>query len=96
MELLVSLMAGALGGNLARGLRHDRLGFLLASALGVIGGGLCGLALGRSGVGGLAQAAAIDGSGIDPVALGVQVAICGAGGGALVVLSGLAGRRGQE
>lgn len=96
MELLVSFFAGALGGNLGRGLRRDRLGFVLGSALGVVGGGLSGMMLSRSGLGGLAHAAAVDGGGIDPVALGVQAAICGLGGALLVVVSGLIGRRRPE
>lgn len=95
MELLVNLLSGALGGNLARGLRPDRLGFLVGSALGVIGGGLCGLALSRSGLAGLAHAPATAAGGIDPVALGVQVAVAGMGGALLVVVCGLAGRRGS-
>ncbi len=96
MELLVSFFAGALGGNLGRGLRRDRLGFVLGSALGVVGGGLSGMMLSRSGLGGLAHAAAVNGAGIDLVALGLQAAICGLGGAFLVVFSGLIGPRRPE
>lgn len=95
MELLVNLLSGALGGDLARGLRQDGPGFLLGSALGVIGGGLSGMALSRSELGGLAHAPATAAGGIDPVALGVQVAVAGMGGAILVVVCGLAGRRGS-
>ena len=96
MELLINLLAGALGGNLGRGLRADRPGFVLSSALGVIGGGLAGLALARSGLGGLAHATALAGGGLDPAALAAQVAVSGAGGAVLVALSGAFGGRGRE
>lgn len=96
MELLVTLLAGALGANLARGLRRDRPGFVLASALGIVGGGLSGLALSRSGLGGLSHAAAVDGTGIDPLALVVQVGVSAGGAAILVVVSGLTARRDPE
>ncbi|MDW3118229.1 MAG: hypothetical protein R8G60_10940 [Roseovarius pacificus] len=58
MELLISLIAGALGGNIAGGLlKNVNLGVLGNSIAGIVGGGLGGQLLSMVGAGGIAEAA---------------------------------------
>jgi uncharacterized membrane protein YeaQ/YmgE (transglycosylase-associated protein family) len=65
MELIISLIAGALGGNAAGGLlKNLSQGPLLNSILGVVGGGLGGQILGMLGAGGMAAGGGMDVAGI--------------------------------
>lgn len=89
MELLISLISGAVGGNIAGGLMKNlNLGLLVNSIAGVIGGGLGGRILSWSGTGGLAQSATPGGA-LDPTALAGQVAAGGLGGGAVLLALGM-------
>ena len=84
MELLISLIAGAAGGNVAGGLlKNANLGVLLNSVAGVVGGGLGGQILSMLGTGGAAA------GGTDIGAIIGQVASGGVGGGALLAIIGL-------
>ena len=89
MDLLISLIAGAIGGNIAGGLvpRLDT-GLLVNSLLGVIGGAVGGYVLGFLGVGGLAQTAPYDAA-LDHTALVTEVAAGGIGGAVCLLLAGL-------
>lgn len=88
MELLVSLIAGAIGGNLVAGLmKNHNLGLMINSFAGVIGGGLGGQVLAAIGAGGLAHSATVGGA-LDPAALAGQVAAGGLGGAAFLVTLG--------
>ncbi len=89
MDLLISLIAGAIGGNISGGLvPRLNLGVLINSLAGVLGGALGGHALGLLGIGGLAQTAS-DSSALDPTALTTQLAAGGLGGGACLLAAGL-------
>lgn len=89
MDLLISLIAGAIGGNIAGGLMKTlNLGLLLNSLTGVIGGALGAHALGWIGTGGLAQTAP-DSAALDPAALTAQLAAGGLSGGACLLAAGL-------
>ena len=89
MDLLISLIAGAIGGNIAGGLSPRlNLGVLINSLAGVLGGALGGHALGLLGFGGLAQTAP-DSAALDPTALATQLAAGGLGGGACLLATGL-------
>lgn len=84
MELLISLIAGAVGGNVAGGiLKKFNLGLLLNSVAGIVGGGIGGQILGAI-TGGTAPSGGMDLAGI----IG-QVASGGVGGGALLVVVGI-------
>lgn len=51
VELLISLVSGAVGGNIAGALMKDKsLGTLWNSVVGILGGGLGGTALGMLGI----------------------------------------------
>ena len=84
MELLISLISGAVGGNVAGGLlkKYD-LGTLWNSVAGVVGGGLGAQLLSMVGAGGLA------GGGMDIAGIIGQVASGGVGGGVLLVIVGI-------
>ena len=89
MDLLISLIAGAIGGNIAAGLLVSvNLGLLVNSLAGVLGGGLGAHALGWLGAGGLARTAA-DSAVLDPAALGTQLAAGALGGAACLMAAGL-------
>ena len=89
MDLLISLIAGALGGNIAGGLLPRlNLGLLINSLSGVLGGALGNHALALLGVGGLAQTPP-DSAALDPAALITQLAAGGLGGGACLLAAGL-------
>ena len=84
MELIISLLAGAVGGNLAGAvLKKSSVGTPWNSVLGILGGGLGGQILGMLGAGGLA------GGGTDIAGIVGQIASGGVGGGALLVIVGL-------
>ena len=83
MELIISLLSGAVGGNLAgSAMKNFSLGTLWNSVVGIIGGGLGGQLLGMLGLFG-GDAAAMDVSGI----IG-NVASSGVGGGVLLAIIG--------
>lgn len=85
MELIISLISGALGGNIAGAvLKNFSLGTLLNAVVGVVGGGLGSQLLG---VGGPMMGA--EGAGLDIGALIGNVAGSGVGGGILMVVVGL-------
>lgn len=88
MELIIGLLSGAIGGNVAGGvLKNLNQGTLINSIAGVVGGGIGGQVLSMLGAGGVAEAAA-DG-GLDIAAILGQVASGGVGGGALLAVVGL-------
>ncbi|MGK7654745.1 hypothetical protein ACSQ76_20825 [Roseovarius sp. B08] len=89
MDLLISLIAGAIGGNIAGGLvRTLNLGFLVNSLAGTLGGAMGGQALGLMALGGLAQTAPHDAA-LDPTALAIELAAGGLGGAACLLVAGL-------
>jgi uncharacterized membrane protein YeaQ/YmgE (transglycosylase-associated protein family) len=84
MELIISLIAGALGGNVAGGLlKNLSQGPMLNSILGVLGGGLGGQVLGMLGAGGMAS------GGMDIAGIVGAIASGGVGGGALMAVVGV-------
>ena len=84
MELLISLISGAVGGNVAGGLlKNLNMGVLINSILGIVGGGLGGQILGMLGAGGVA------GGGMDVAGILGQVASGGVGGGVLLAVVGI-------
>ncbi|MFU1478773.1 hypothetical protein ACM25N_14140 [Roseovarius sp. C7] len=84
MELIISLIAGAVGGNVAGGLlKQFNMGVLINSIAGIVGGGLGGQLLGALGAGGMAQ------GGVDIAGLLGQVASGGIGGGIVLAVVGL-------
>ncbi|MGI9486036.1 MAG: hypothetical protein ACR2RF_09195 [Geminicoccaceae bacterium] len=85
MELIISLISGAIGGNVAGALlKNFSLGTLLNAVVGIVGGGLGGHLLG---VGGAPMMGAE--GGLDIGALIGNVVGSGAGGGILMVVIGL-------
>lgn len=83
MELIISLIAGAVGGNVAGGLlKNLNQGTLINSISGIVGGGLGGTILSDIG----AQAA---GGGLDIASIISQVAGGGIGGGVVLALVGV-------
>ncbi|MFT7059511.1 MAG: hypothetical protein ACJASV_002020 [Pseudorhodobacter sp.] len=85
MELIISLIAGAIGGNGAGAvLKKLNQGPLLNSILGILGGGLGGQILGMLGAGGAVAGGGDLGSIIGAIASG------GVGGGALLAVFGVA------
>lgn len=88
LPLLIQLVSGALGGNVAGSLlKNISLGTLGNSIAGAVGGGLGGTLLGPLLTGG-APVLGVDG-GLDVMALLSQLASGGAGGGLLTVVVGL-------
>ncbi len=84
MELLISLISGALGGNIAGAvLKNFSLGPLLNAVVGVVGGGLGSQLLGLGGPMTGAE------GGFDIGALIGNVAGSGVGGGILMVIVGI-------
>ncbi len=84
MELIISLLSGAVGGNVAGGLlKNLNQGTLINSLAGVVGGGLGGQILGALGAGGAAT------GGMDIGAIVSQVAGGGVGGGVLLAVVGI-------
>ena len=83
MELIIQLISGAVGGNVAGGLMKDKsLGMLGNSIAGIIGGGLGGQILGMLGMG-------AGGGGMDIGSIIGQIAGGGVGGGVLMVIIGI-------
>lgn len=84
MELIISLISGAIGGNVAGGLlkKLDQ-GTLINSLAGIVGGGLGGQILGMLGAGGMAE------GGMDIAGILSQVASGGVGGGVLLAIVGM-------
>ena len=83
LPLIIQLVSGAVGGNVAGGLlKNFSLGTLWNSVVGILGGGLGGQLLGMLGIG-------ADGGGMDLAGILTSVAAGGAGGG---VLLGIIGR----
>lgn len=86
MELIIQLIAGAIGGNAAGAvLKNLNMGPLLNSVLGVVGGGVGGQILGMLGAGGMAAA----GGGMDMGSIIASLASGGVGGGALMAIVGV-------
>lgn len=84
MELLISLISGAVGGNVAAGvLGKINLGVLLNSVIGVLGGGLGAKALA------VLQGAVAQAGETDFAVIVSQAAAGGVGGAALLVILGL-------
>ena len=82
MGLLISLIAGALGGNIAGAvLKKFNLGFVGNSAAGILGGGLGGQLIAATGASAVASS--------DIGAIISQIASGGVGGGLVMVLVGL-------
>jgi uncharacterized membrane protein YeaQ/YmgE (transglycosylase-associated protein family) len=89
MELIIQLIAGAIGGNAAGAvLKNASMGPIINSVLGVLGGGLGGQILGMLGAGGMA-AAADSAGGMDIGAILASAASGGVGGGALLAIVGI-------
>jgi uncharacterized membrane protein YeaQ/YmgE (transglycosylase-associated protein family) len=90
MEIIISLVAGALGGNAAgAALKNLSLGTLGNSIVGILGGGLGGQVLAMLGsAAGVPDAAATAG-GLDIGAIVGQIASGGIGGGALMAIVGI-------
>lgn len=83
LPLIIQLVSGAVGGNLAGGiLKNFSLGTLWNSVVGILGGGLGGQLLGMLGMGG-------GGGGMDLMGIVSQVAAGGAGGGVLLGIVGM-------
>lgn len=86
MELLISLLGGAVGGNVAGGLmKNSSLGTLWNSVVGILGGGLGGQLLSMLGVLGGADSAA----GMDLAGIAANIASSGVGGGVLLAIVGM-------
>ena len=86
VTLLVQLISGALGGNVAGSLlKNLSLGTVGNSLAGIVGGGLGGQILGSM----LHLPTASVAGAIDPMALITQVASGGVGGGVLMAIVGL-------
>ncbi len=89
LELIISLVAGAIGGNVAGALlKNSSLGMAGNTIAGVIGGGIGGKLLGMMGAGGVADAAVAT-SGMDISSIIGQLASGGVGGGVLMAIVGL-------
>ena len=84
MELLIQLLSGAVGGNVAGGLlKNYNLGAIWNSVVGILGGGLGGQLLGALGVLGGGE-----GSTLDIGSIIGNIASSGVGGGILLVIVG--------
>jgi uncharacterized membrane protein YeaQ/YmgE (transglycosylase-associated protein family) len=85
LGLIIQLISGAVGGNVAGSLMKDaNLGPVLNSIVGILGGGLGGQLLAMLGVGGAEAAGSMDIASII-----TQVAGGGIGGGVLLAIVGL-------
>ena len=86
MNLIIQLICGAAGGNVAGALmKKFSLGTVGNSIVGILGGGLGGQLLGMLGVGGAGAAA----SGADIGSILSSVASGGVGGGVLMAIVGV-------
>jgi uncharacterized membrane protein YeaQ/YmgE (transglycosylase-associated protein family) len=85
LGLIIQLISGAVGGNIAGSLlKNANLGTLGNSIVGIIGGGLGGQILSALGVGGAEAAGSLD-----IASIVTQVAGGGVGGGVLLAIIGL-------
>jgi len=83
MELIISLLSGAAGGNIAGALmKNSSLGTLWNSVAGILGGGLGGSLLGMLGM-------SAGGGGLDIASILGSVASGGVGGGVVMAVIGL-------
>ncbi len=83
-SLLINLVSGAIGGNVAGGVMKDlSLGAIGNSIVGILGGGVGGQLLGMLGI-----AAGGDTGSLDISSIANSVAAGGAGGGALLAVIG--------
>ncbi len=90
MILLVNLISGAFGANIAAGFfKHLNLGLFGNTLVGVLGGGVGGQVLANFGFQGLAGSVASK-DGLDTVALLTQAGATGASGAAALLLTGFA------
>lgn len=91
MELIISLIAGALGGNLMGAMAKNlSQGTVMNSILGIVGGGLGGWILSAMGMGGqVAADATAATAGIDIGTIIGQIAGGGVGGGVLMLIVGM-------
>lgn len=81
MELVIGLLSGAVGGNVAAKLMGNlNQGVLINSLSGIVGGGLGGTILGALGAGGA--------EGLDIAGIVTQVAGGGIGGGVVLAIVG--------
>lgn len=81
MEFLISLIAGAIGGNVAgKAVESANQGTLINSIAGIVGGGLGGQILSMMGAG------ALSGGGLDLMGIVGQLASGGVGGGVLLAI----------
>ncbi|MGO4914325.1 hypothetical protein [Pseudogemmobacter sp. W21_MBD1_M6] len=86
-QLLIGLVSGAVGGNVAGGiLKNLNLGLLGNSIAGLVGGGLGSQLIGMMGAGG---AMADAGGGMDMASIISQVAAGGVGGGVIMAIVGV-------
>ena len=84
MELIISLLSGAVGGNIAGGLlKNYNLGTLWNSVVGILGSGIGGQILSALGVSGAAGAT------LDIGSILSNIASSGVGGGVLMIIVGL-------
>lgn len=84
MELLISLLAGAVGGNVAgKAIKSVDQGTLINSIAGILGGGVGGQLLNMVGAGALA------GGGMDLVGIIGQIVSGGVGGGVVLAAVGV-------
>jgi len=75
-ELLISLVSGAVGGNLAGfAMKNKSLGVLWNTVAGLVGGGLGGQLLGMLGLGGDSIGANVAGSGVGGAVIMLIVAV---------------------
>jgi len=85
LGLIIQLISGAVGGNIAGSLmKNANMGTLLNSVIGILGGGLGGQVLAMLGMGGAAAA-----GGMDIASILSQVASGGVGGGILLAIISL-------
>lgn len=85
ISMIISLVSGAVGGNVAGGLMKNlSLGTVGNSILGILGGGLGGVILTQLGLGGVASA----GGEMDIGSILSTVAASGVGGGGLIAIVG--------
>jgi uncharacterized membrane protein YeaQ/YmgE (transglycosylase-associated protein family) len=83
LGLIIQLISGAVGGNVAGGLmKSNSLGPLLNSVIGILGGGIGGQVLGALGMGAAT-------GGMDIASIVSQIAGGGIGGGILLAVIGL-------
>jgi len=84
MELIIGLLSGAIGGNVAGGLlKNLNQGTLINSIAGIVGGGLGSTVLSSLGAGGAAA------GGMDIASIIGQIASGGVGGGVVLAVVGL-------